>query len=225
MKKTKIVGFAFLTLLSSCGNEWREVTSIQGPRYHSKLEFPKKSFYTACDPHYLYSTDEHLLDTMMKDETFFSSKIKSRKRVSNQVYVITEDHDAYQFVDLNSTNTRDNAVYHSYWADASICYIKDGDVKSMVYFPNYFVLSEADIGNKSFSKTFVIDTAHKSENASFDSFAEFYRDLGMEIQDDKIYLDCFLGMSSESQDLQIKKKMILSVKENEFTFHLEEDKE
>ncbi len=218
MKKRKIFGLAFLTLLASCGNEWREVTGIQAPRYKTKLELQKKTVYTKGDSSFLYSTDEHLLDTMMKDDSFFKSKIKSKKKVEDQVYVITEDHDAYQFVNLNSTSAKENKAYYSYWANATTCSIKDDDVKSIVYFPNYLILTKEDIENKSFD----IDSSYKYENVSFAAFAEFYKDLGMEIVDDKIYLDCFLGMSSDSQNLLMKKKMILSIKENEFSFHLEE---
>ncbi len=215
MKKIKIFGLAFLTLLASCGNEWREVSGIQALRYKTKLKLQKKTVYTKGDSSFLYSTDEHLLDTMMKDDSFFKSKIKSKKKVEDQVYVITEDHDAYQFVNLNSTSTKENKAYYSYWANAATCSIKDDDVKSIVYFPNYLILTKEDIENKSFD----IDSSYKYENVSF---AEFYKDLGMEIVDDKIYLDCFLGMISDSQNLLMKKKMILSIKENEFSFHLEE---
>ncbi len=225
MKKTKIIALAFLTLLTSCGNEWREVTYVNGPRYKTKLELPPKTFYTACDPSYLYATDDHLLDTMMNENAFFSNKIISKNQFSNQVYVITEDHDAYQFVDLHSSMTRENKTYSSYWANAAICEIKDDETKSMVYFPNYLILTKEDIEEKSFTKFFDIDTTYKYENVSFDAVADFYKDLGMEIVDEKIYLDCFLGMSNESQNLLMKRKMILSVKKNEFSFHLEDDKE
>lgn len=222
MKKIKIFVLAFLTLLASCGNEWREITSIQAPRYKTKLELAKKTVYTKGDSSFLWSTDDHLLDTMMKDNSFFESKIKSKKKVENQVYVITEDHDAYQFVNLNSTSTRENKAYYSYWANASTCSIKDDDVKMLVYFPNYLILTKEDIENESFSKSFDIDSSYKYENVSFDAFAEFYKDLGMEIVDDKIYLNCFIGMSSDSQNLLMEKKMILSIKENEFSFYFEE---
>lgn len=159
----------------------------------------------------------------MNDDNFFQSKIKSKKQVSNQVYVITEDLDAYQFVNIDSSKIKDNKNYYCYWAHPSVCYVKDGDITCMIYFPNYLVLTEEDIKKLSFSKSFDINTPYKYEKASQTSFDEFYKNLGAEIMDTQINLDCYLGMSNEHQDLKINKKLILSIHENQFSFNWEQN--